>query len=228
MPTVTELADAIKQDNVAQVQSILAADPTLVNARTDDSVSMVLLAQYYGRGDIVKLLVQNNAQLNIYEAAAIGDARRVSGWLAMQPNLANSFSPDGYSPLGLASFFGQLEVANVLLGYHADPNVVSNNPMHVAPLNSAVAGNHYEIAAKLIEAGADVNVKQQDGFTPLMGAAQNGNLQMVQLLLDHDADVNARVDKKAQRFADMTALDLAKQANAGQIVSTLQARGASA
>src|SRR5581483_5110649 len=160
MPTVTELADAIKQANVAQVQTILASDPSLVNARTDDGVSMILLAQYYGRADIVKLLMQNNVQLNIYEASAIGDAQRVSGWLAMQPNLVNTFSPDGYTSLGLASFFGQLDAVNMLLEYHADPNIQSNNAMHVAPLNSAVAGNHYDIASKLIEAGADVNMKQ--------------------------------------------------------------------
>ncbi len=100
--------------------------------------------------------------------------------------------------------------------------------MHVAPLNSAVAGNHYDIASKLIEAGADVNMKQAGGFTALMGAAQNGNAQIVQLLLEHGADINARVDKKAQQFADMTALDLANQANAAQVVSLLQVRGASA
>jgi ankyrin repeat protein len=144
----------------------------------------------------------------------------------VQSNLANTFSPDGNTPLGLASFFGHLDIVNTLLQYHADPNVASNNAMHVAPLHSAVAGNHLEIAAKLIEAGADVNAIQAEGFTPLMGAAQNGNLQMVQLLLDHGADVNARTDKKSPQFPDMTALSFADQSNAPAIVSLLQSHNA--
>lgn len=212
---MNDLIRAIQQNDLALVEQILTADPALADSRTEDGVSMVMLAQYYGRGEIVQALVAHNAQIDLYAASAIGDVDRASGWLAIQPALANSFSPDGFTPLGLASFFGQLEILNVLLPYHADPNVASNNAMHVAPLHSAVAGNHFTIAAKLVEAGAEVNVVQADGFTPLMGAAQNGNPQMVQLLLDHGADVNARAGKNSAQFANMTALDVA-HANAQQ------------
>ncbi len=222
MTNSLELENAIKQNNMARVQALIAQDPMLVNARTESGISMVLLAQYYGRTEIVVFLVQHNAQIDLFDASAIGDAERAAGWLAMQPELANTFSSDGYTPLGLAAFFGHMTVVNTLLVYHADPNVASNNAMHVTPLHSAVAGNHYAVAAKLIEAGANANAVQADGFTPLMGAAQNGNAQMVQLLLDHGADVNARVDKKAAQFADMTALDFAQQANASVVVGMLQ------
>ena len=179
MATIAELVDAIQMDDATQVHNLVTSDPALVNARTQDGLSMVMLAQYYRRTDIVTLLVENNAQLDLYDAAAIGDTARASGWLAMHPGLANTYSPDGYTPLGLAAFFGRLPVAEILLNAHADPNIISNNPMHVAPLNSAVAGDHLELAAKLLEAGANVNSKQAEGFTSLMGAAQNGNLPAV-------------------------------------------------
>lgn len=223
MSNAYEFEIAIKQNDVAQVEAFIQ-DPALVNARTESGISMVMLAQYYGRAEIVALLLQHNAQIDVYDASAIGDAERAAGWLAMQPQLANTFSPDGFTPLGLAAFFGHPDVVNVLLMYHADPNVASNNPMHVVPLHSAVAGNHYAIAAKLIEAGANVNAIQADGFTPSMGAAQNGNLEMVELLLAHGADVNARVDRHAAQFADMTARDFAQQANAAAIVALLEAK----
>lgn len=226
MPTPIELIDAIKRGDLAAVEKILAADPTLVDARTEEGVPVVTLAQYYGRDDIVKSLIAHNAQLDLYSASAVGQAERAAGWLMMQPNLANTFSPDGYTPLGLASFFGHMDVVNVLLPYHADPNIASNNAMHVAPLHSAVAGNFYEIVAKLIEVGADVNMIQADGFTPLMGAAQNGNLQIVQLLLAHGADINARADKHSAQFANMTALDIAKQSNKPEVVSELESHNA--
>lgn len=223
--TSQDLIHAIQQNDLAAVENILDADPTLVNARTDDGISMVMLAQYHHHTDLVNALTARNAQIDLYDASAIGETERASGWLAMQPYLANTFSPDGFTPLGLASFFGHLDIVNVLHQYHADPNTASNNPQRVAPLHSAVAGNHYEIAAKLIEMGAEVNAKQADGFTPLMGAAQNGNLEMTQLLLNHGADVNARVDKHAAQFADMTALDFAKQGNFPELIALLQGNG---
>lgn len=219
-----EFETAIKNNDMAQVQALLVQDPTLVNSRASSGISMIMLAQYYGRAEMVQLLIQHNAQIDLYDASAIGDAERAAGWLVMQPQLANTFSPDGFTPLGLTAFFGHLETADVLLTYHADPNTASNNPMHAAPLHSAVAGNHYDVAAKLVEAGADVNAVQADGFTPLMGAAQNGNLQMVELLLAHGADMSARVDKHAAQFADMTALDIAKQANAPEVVARLKVK----
>ena len=45
------------------------------------------------------------------------------------------------------------------------------------PLHSAVANRNVAIARMLVEHGADVNAAQQDDFTPLMEAAQNGDLE---------------------------------------------------
>lgn len=226
MYTVSDISQAIADKNLARVETILADDPSLVNARSAQGISMVMAAQYQGSADIVQALVMHNAQLDLYDASAIGDTDRAAGWLAMQPDLANTFSPDGFTPLGLAAFFGHLDIVNTLLMVHADPNTASNNPMHVAPLHSAVANNRYEIAAKLVEAGANVNAIQADGFTPLMGAAQNGNIDIVRLLVDHGADLNARTDKHASQFPDMTALDLARQANAAAVIQFLESVGA--
>jgi len=49
----------------------------------------------------------------------------------------------------------------------------------------------YETIAQHLELGADVNERNKYGITPLMYAANNGNLSMVNLLLSYGADVNA-------------------------------------
>ncbi len=46
----------------------------------------------------------------------------------------------------------------------------------------------------LIEKGCDVNVRAEDGFTPLMAAANIGSLDIVKLLIDSGADVNVLDD----------------------------------
>ncbi len=61
--------------------------------------------------------------------------------------------------------------------------------MEVQPLHSAVAADAREVVAALLLAGADVNARQKDGFTPLMAAEeQEEEGEMVRLLMDHGAE----------------------------------------
>lgn len=184
--------EAIQAGNRAEVESLLATDASLVNAQTENGLSAVLLAAYYGESEIARLLAERGASLNIFEAAAVGEVNRVVKLLGGQPELANAYAEDGFQPLGLACYFGHLEVARVLLERGAAVNSASNNNQRVMPLHSAVANQHLELARLLLEHGADVNATQQDDFTPLHEAAQNGQLDMVKLLLEHGANIEAK------------------------------------
>jgi ankyrin repeat protein len=44
----------------------------------------------------------------------------------------------------------------------------------------------------LLKAKAQVNAKDQHGFTALMGASQSGHVEIMKILLNARADVNAR------------------------------------
>jgi ankyrin repeat protein len=57
----------------------------------------------------------------------------------------------------------------------------------VRPIHSATAVGDYESVSALLEAGADPNVTQQGGYTPLDAARRNENTQIEQLLLEHGA-----------------------------------------
>ena len=52
------------------------------------------------------------------------------------------------------------------------------------------------LVQSILKIGADVNVQDENGFTPLHIASENGNVTLVDLLLKFGADVNIRNSKK--------------------------------
>lgn len=189
---VTDLFSAIHANNLPGVQLLITAEPALLRSVSPSGLSPVLFAAYYHRPEILRALIGAGAPMNVFEAAAAGEADRVRALLDEQPELVRTFSSDGFSPLGLSAFFGHDEVAELLLTRGADVNAVSRNAMQVQPLHSAAAGNHARLSQALVRAGAEVNSAQHGGFTPLMSAAQNGNAGLVQFLLTSGADPTAR------------------------------------
>lgn len=212
--------DAIKTGDRAKVEQMLIAEPDLARATTASGLSVVLLAAYYQEPAIAARLAAERSDLTIFEAAAVGHERRVEAFLDSDSAQLDAVAGDGFTPLGLASFFGQPEVVELLLAHGANVNLASQNAMRVAPLHSAVAQRRIDIARQLIAHGADVNARQADDFTPLHGAAQNGQAEMVALLLQHGADMNAR-PRDGQ-----TALTLARATQAADAIALLEAAGA--
>jgi tetratricopeptide (TPR) repeat protein len=80
--------------------------------------------------------------------------------------------------------------------------------------------DHTEAIKLLLEKGANVNAKTNDGVTALIIAAEMGNTEIVKFLLEKGADVNAK------RTTDgKTALDAAKRAGHKDIVQLLEKAG---
>lgn len=185
-----EFFNALRRGDRAAVEMLLAQDAGLPAACNDQGVSAVLLALYYQEPEIAGLLARQRAQLNVFEAAALGRVDDLAALVGAAPKLAQAFSGDGFQPLGLAAFFGQMEAAAWLVTHGAPLDVPSRNGMQVMPLHSAVAGRHLDLARLLLIHGARVNPPQADGFTPLHGAAQNGQEEMIRLLLAYGAELN--------------------------------------
>ena len=62
------------------------------------------------------------------------------------------------------------------------------------------------LARVLLDAGADVNRQGEGGFTALHSAAQNGDEELVQLLLERGADAGLAT-ANGRRAADFAADD---------------------
>lgn len=188
MASEQEMIAAVKAGDMNAAQALLDANPSLVNAHAESGESAVLLATYYGKRAMADLLLSRGAELTVFEAAAVGKLERVQTLTQADPTLINAFSPDGFTPVGLAAFFGHLDAVRYLLQNGAEVNVISRNTLKVMPIHSSVAGQHLEITRALLEHGAQVNVTQQDDYTPLHEAAQNGQVAMIRLLMAYGAD----------------------------------------
>ena len=116
-----EIFDVVRAGDTGRLQALLRANPGLANVRNERGHTPVLIAQYRDKPEAVALLLAVKPELDIFDAASVGDTRRVAEWLARDPTLLQAHSADGFSPLGLAAFFGQEETVKVLLARGADP-----------------------------------------------------------------------------------------------------------
>ncbi|MDF2814353.1 MAG: ankyrin repeat protein [Paenibacillus sp.] len=195
-----EMIEAVKINNVDKVAELINRDASLVNSSNPNGETAVLMAAYYRANEIKELLINNGAELNIFEAAAVGDTARVRELLHQAPSLIASYNTDGFTPLGLASHFGNEETVKLLLDQGAEVNARSKDGnLNNMALHAAIAGNHERVADILIQNGADVNArcegKWRMGWGPLHVAGYFGRVSIIRLLLEHSADKTAINDK---------------------------------
>jgi ankyrin repeat protein len=204
-----EFFDAIKQGNREEVERRLKLDPGLIRAK-DNDLSPILVAAYYQYPEIASFLADKTVALTIFEASATGKINHVMRLLARDPQLVNAYAEDGFQALGLACYFGHVEVAEYLVKAGAPINAPSRNELGAAPIQSAVAAGQTEIVRMLLKQGANPNVREQNGDTALHAAAQNADVDTIRLLLFGGADLNIKNDE------NKTPLDLALEAGHAQ------------
>jgi uncharacterized protein len=194
-----DLFETISQGDAGAVRDLLAADPALGRARHPEQlVSPVLWAMYQHRFDLARAIAPQLARLgqplDLHEAAALDAADRVGALLDGGAHV-DARSPDGFTPLQLAAYFGAPAAAALLIERGEQVDAVADNPQRIAPLHAAVAGRHAEVVRLLLAAGAQPDSRQHGGWTPLLAAAQHGDAEIVAALLDAGADPTAANDE---------------------------------
>jgi ankyrin repeat protein len=155
----TALLAATRNDHVAIARALIAAGAD-VNAKDDIDDSPYLYAGAEGRIEILKMTLAAGADLK-------------------------STNRYGGTALIPAAHHGHPEAVRILLGTAIDKDHV-NKLGWTALLEAVILGDggatHTEIVRLLVEAGANVNLADRDGVTPLAHAKRRGFGEMARIL----------------------------------------------
>jgi N-acyl-D-amino-acid deacylase len=120
------------------------------------------------------------------------------------------------TPMLAAFKFGDMEVARELLALGTPVDFADGNG--ITMLGRSVLNNEVEMARMLLERGANVNVVDKLGMTPLLWAASSnfGDAEMIELLIKS----GARADMRNKD--GLTALELARKYRHTELISALE------
>ncbi|XP_034722215.1 ankyrin repeat and SOCS box protein 2-like, partial [Etheostoma cragini] len=207
---ITPLFNAAQSGQLAALHFLLAHGAD-INSRAADGATSLYEATKNGHGEIVELLLSQNADANVpgktgllplHIAAQRGSDTLVSLLLPVTSRAAVRRS--GISPLHLAAERNRDDVLEQLIMEGFDVNAQLSaeraalyEDRRRSVLYFAVANDNEHAARRLLGAGADPD---RDVFRPLMVAARMGSVAMVELLVQHGADINAPVPTHPTTF----------------------------
>jgi len=188
---LSDIFACIERNDENAVRALLENDPACAHAVSEHGISALLFAKYHRNDRLAELIRDQGIELSIFEAAAIGDRRSLERILELDRQAALAFGADGFTAAHLAAYFRQPEALALLLKAGADANAVARNHSKVTPLHSAVAGGDAQCVRRLLDAGANPNVEQAGGFTPLHEAAERNERAIYDALVTAGATTRA-------------------------------------
>src|SRR5215475_6022838 len=194
------LVTAAKAGDRAAVRSLLNGIPQKVIAGPEGTAALVWAAS---RNDVemAELLLRAGADAksaNEFGATALYAAAGSAELPMTQKLIAAGADPNaaitsGETALMQAARRGSVDIVQALLAAKADPNAKEKNGGQNA-LMWAVAQKQSGVAEALLRGGADVNGGSKSNFTPLMFAAQQGDVDSIRVLLRGGAKVDDAVE----------------------------------
>ncbi|AKH19183.1 ankyrin repeat domain-containing protein [Sedimenticola thiotaurini] len=163
---IHSIHDAIFDGDIDRVRSILDAGINMEEKNSDGDTPLLTCCTYRPLAEVMALLIDQGADIN---------ARNAKGESALSIAVGKKNGP----------------VIDILLKHNAEVNVISDDGQ--TPLFRAAYKNLVEYAKEMLRRGADPNLNPrnpEDG-TSLLWAAGTGDLELVEMLLCHGAEINA-------------------------------------
>jgi hypothetical protein len=187
------LHEAAAKGDVAEIEKLIA-EGEKPNIQDSRSRTPLHVAVYLKRHDAARALLRLGANPNAIEidrydivtiAAVANDIEMLRVALEGGASARNVTSRYDGTALIAAAHLGHAEVVRILIAAKAPLNHV-NNLGWTALMESIVLGNggknHTDTLQALVDAGADVNIADRQGITPLQHARRRGYVNMARIL----------------------------------------------
>lgn len=192
---IDKLKSHIQNKDAEKTILFIKQNPEVLNLEDKNGTSGLMLLAYSGFEEAFEEAIELKRTFSFHEAIVCGKIDTVKGYLiADNLKLINTYSKDGFTPVSLATFFNQTEIAKFLITKGADPKLHAKNPSKINPLHAAIAKENFELCKLFIEKGVDVNAIQTQKVTALHSAVHRGNLELTKLLVENDASIDLKMD----------------------------------
>ena len=155
---------------------------------------------------------------NALHAAASGGNEDVINFLLDQGLNINTRTPEGWTPLFIATRDGRSEAAKLLIYRGADLNAASDqgaSPLLMVLTQSfPTEKERQDLLYYLLRRGADANQADRHGFSPLYYAMISGRPEIVDILLEYNANPQDPSLQKAQKHLATIPAEKAKKITA--------------
>ncbi len=177
---------AVKVDNDREVQALLqrGLDPNLIEDGRGDSGLILALRENSMR--VVRVLL-SSPQIDLEQKSNNGDnALMIACFKAnleavqLLLDKGAQVNRPGWAPLHYAAAAGELPILELLLGQKADLDALS--PNHTTPLMMAARGGHMRLVARLLDAGANPTLKNQQDYDAIAMAALHNHKDIINAL----------------------------------------------
>ena len=159
------------------------------NAKDNQGRTALMAAATSGNAAVVDALIAAGAEIAAADAAGSTALTYASaeGKAAVIVALQRRGARPGDNDMLLAAGQCNTDIVRSYLGAGMKPTIERGG---TTLLHAAAGNNCADTVQLLIERGAQTNVKDGDGWTPLIKAAQGGFIEVVRVLLAHDADIS--------------------------------------
>jgi len=195
----TAFLEAAEISNVEMAKYLFGKGSNINDIDRDGSTALHA-ATRAGNEDFVKYLVDNGAEVNLVggqrrrtvfqEAAEVGNFEIVQYLVEKGANI-NAEDSEQYTALHRASIAMNSNVVKFLVKKGSDANVAGGLRRRPVLQDAALRGG-FEIVKCLIENGANVTAQDSEGYTALHRAMLTYQLNVVEYLLQHGADIELR------------------------------------
>uniref|UniRef100_A0A3B4B3Q2 Uncharacterized protein n=1 Tax=Periophthalmus magnuspinnatus TaxID=409849 RepID=A0A3B4B3Q2_9GOBI len=192
----------LKQEGHVSTVRLLLDRRCPIDHRAYDGHSALSAALLEEQTEVAELLMRRGADTDVRDAEGrpllyllVLEGRLEMSTLLLEKGGVPLESKDaeGRTALHVACWQGSVEMVNLLLKYSANPNAQDSEGR--PPLHSIAWTGHTQVGRKLLETpGIDIDLCCNQGATALSIAAQEGNVNIVAMLLDKGANPE-HVDK---------------------------------